>query len=120
MTDRDERLRIIAQYRASALGRLISASERGDIPAVKEALDQGASVTERDPFYGRIALHAAANGGSRTVAEHLIASGALLDVLDANMMTPLMCACSTGKKKGSEVPLLLLEKGADARYVRKG
>lgn len=118
MTDKEQRLRLIAEYLASPLGRLISASERGDVAAAKAAVDEGASVTEHDPFYGRTALHAAADGGSKNVAEYLVAYGAPLDVLDKNMMTPLMSACSKGKKSGSEVALLLLEKGADARYVR--
>lgn len=88
MTDKEQRLRLIAECRASPLGRLISSSERGDVAAAKAAIDEGASVTEHDPFYGRTALHAAADDESATVEEYLVASGAPLDVLDKNMMTP--------------------------------
>lgn len=119
MNDKEERLKVITEYQASPLSRLISAAERGNLKTAKAAVEEGASVTDHDPFYGRSALHAAANGGSKNVAEYLIASGAELNVLDNNMMTPLMSACSKGKKSGSGVALLLLEKGADARYVRK-
>lgn len=86
---------------------------------MKAAIHEGASLTEPDPSYGRTALHAAANQGSKKAVEFLIALGAPLNVLDGNMMTPLMCACSTGKKKGSEVALLLLGSGADPRHVRQ-
>lgn len=119
MTNKDEMRKAMDDYLASPLRRLLSAAEKGDIKAMKVALDEGASVVAHDPAYGRTALHAAANGGSKNAVEHLIASGAPLDALDGNMMTPLMCACSTGKKKGSEVALLLLERGADPCYVRK-
>ena len=118
MTDGDARLKVIAEYLASPLSRLLSASERGNLAAVKAAIDEGVSIADRDPLYGSTALHLASDGGSKKVAEYLIASGAALDALDNNMMTPLMCACSTGKKKGSEVALLLMSKGADACYVR--
>jgi len=119
MNDKKERRKVIAKYQANPLSRLISASERGNLKAAKAAVEEGASVTGHDAFEGRTALHAAADGGSKKVAEYLIEAGAELNILDKNMMTPLMNACSKGKKSGSGVALLLLEKGADACYVRK-
>jgi ankyrin repeat protein len=119
MNDKEARHRVIAEYLASPLSRLMSASERDNLTAAKAAVNEGASVTEHEPFYGRTALHAAADGGSKKVAEYLIASGAELNVLDKDMMTPLMSACAKGKENGSGVALLLLEKGANACYMRE-
>jgi ankyrin repeat protein len=57
-------------------------------------------------------------GSSKTV-RFLLERGADIDCLDRKDMTPLMCACSKGKKKGSEAALLLIERGALATYTRE-
>lgn len=119
MSDREERRRVTAEYMKRPHSRLMSASERGSVKAAKEAVDEGALINEHEPSYGDTALHAAAGGVSIKVSEYLVESGAALDALNNDMMTPLMCACSTGKKNGSKVALFLLEKGANACYVRQ-
>jgi ankyrin repeat protein len=116
--NRDELRKVIEEFDSRPISRLIAAAERGDVKAIRAALDEGASVAEHEPLYGRTALHAAAGNGATKAVERLIAEGAPLDALDGNKMTPLMCACSSGKREGSEVALLLLESGADPLYTR--
>jgi ankyrin repeat protein len=64
------------------------------------------------------ALHEAARLGLAKPAKILIDSGAGLNVVSKHDLTPLMVACVTGKQKGSQVAGLLIETGADVRYIR--
>ena len=88
-----------------------SAVRNGTIPAVKLLLDAGASLDG--------AMEAAVDGLRIAFVKFLIEAGAPLDQVDRNGMTPLLRACSAGKKKGSEIAMLLLRAGADATYVRE-
>lgn len=115
----EEKRKAMADFLAGPLNRFITAAGKGDIKMMKSALSEVASVDEQEPWYGRTALHCAADSGSIKAVEFLITAGASLNLLDENRMTPLMCACSTGKIKGSKAALLLLYHGADALYVRE-
>jgi ankyrin repeat protein len=88
-----------------------SAVRNGTIPAVKLLLDAGASLDG--------AMEAAVDGLRIAFVKFLIEAGAPLDQVNRNGMTPLLLACSAGKKKGSEIAMLLLRAGADATYVRE-
>jgi ankyrin repeat protein len=99
--------------------KLISAVSNSNMAELKLLLKSGVDVSAHEPIRRDTALHIACDKGSKKFASYLISAGAALNSLDRNAMTPLMCACSTGKKKGSEVALLLLEAGADATYVRE-
>lgn len=116
----EEKRKAMADYLAGPLNRFISAAGKGDIKTMTSALSEVASVDEQEPWYGRTALHCAADSGSTKAIEFLVTAGASLNSLDGNGMTPLMCACSTGKTKGSKAALLLLHHGADALHVREG
>ena len=115
----DEKRKAMADYLAGPLNRFMSAAEKGDIKTMKAALGEVASVDVHEPWYGRTALHCAAHSGSIEAIEFLVAAGAALNALDGNEMTPLMCACLTGRTKGSKAALVLLHHGADALYVRE-
>lgn len=115
----EEKRKAMAEYLAGPLNRFMSAAGKGDIKTMKSSLSEVASVDEKEPWYGRTALHCAADSGSIKAIEFLVTAGASLNSLDGNEMTPLMCACSTGKTKGSKAALLLLDHGADALYVRQ-
>lgn len=115
----EEKRKAMADYLAGPINRLMSAAEKGDIKTMKAALGEVASVDVHEPWYGRTALHCAADSGSIEAIDFLVTAGAALNALDVNEMTPLMCACSTGKMKGSKAALRLLHHGADALYVRE-
>jgi ankyrin repeat protein len=100
--------------------QLVSAAANNNLLALKALLAQGVSIAEPEKIYGRSALHAAADQGLKKIVAFLITAGAPLDALNGNEMTPLMCACSIGKKKGSEIALQLIAAGADVRIVRPG
>lgn len=99
------------KYGETALVRASRSSKL--LPVVKTLLKAGADL--------RGALYAAAKVASAPVVKVLIEAGAPLDEIsdDGNDMTPLLAACSTGKKKGTEAALMLLKAGANASYVRK-
>lgn len=82
-------------------------------------LKDGVDVNCKDSHFGDTALHRAASMGSVKTVAFLLDRGAAIDVLDGNRLTPLANACSKGKKMGSAVALLLLRRGADAKYVRE-
>lgn len=98
--------------------QLVSAVENSDLSKTKELLQKGVAVSAHEPTRRRTALHAAADNGSAKFVSFLISAGADLNALDNNAMTPLMCACSKGKKNGSSAALLLIEAGADVGYIR--
>lgn len=98
--------------RVDRFGRtaMISSAGAGKIPAIKLLMQAGASLDG--------ALNAAVDRLLIPTVRFLIEEGAALDQLDCNDLTPLLNACFAGKKKGSEIALLLLRAGADATYVR--
>jgi ankyrin repeat protein len=99
--------------------QLVSAAANNDMKKVKALLADGVDISSHEPLYGRTALHAACSQGLKKMIPFLIDAGAPLNALDDNAMTPLMCACVTGKKKGSEIALMLMDAGADVTYVRE-
>ncbi|MPQ69521.1 MULTISPECIES: ankyrin repeat domain-containing protein [unclassified Pseudomonas] len=124
---------------------IISACGSGRLSLVKLLLERGAQINVMNK-HGETAIKAAARNGQikemkfliqagasldgamNAAVDHLripavkflIEVGAPLDQLGHSGLTPLMNACSAGKKKGSEIALLLLRAGADPTYVREG
>jgi len=98
-------------------GALASATANSMIPEIKKLLVDGASLERLAS--GTTALHEAARLGLAKPAGILIEAARNLDVLDKDKLTPLMRACTCGKAKGSQIALLLIDSGADVRYVRK-
>jgi len=99
-----------------------TANERLD--EMRALIQRGVDVNARKPtiMSGQglgTALHLAASYGLAQPAEILISAGASLNLLDDLDLTPLMCACSCGGIKGSQVATLLLNAGADATVVRQ-
>lgn len=123
---------------------LASVCGRGDLKLAKLLLKRGAEVDLKDKF-GRTAMISAVYNGTIAAAKlladagasldgameaavdklriafvkFLIEVGAPIDQVDRYGLTPLLHACSAGKKKGSEIAMLLLQAGADATYVRE-
>lgn len=88
---------------------LMRAAKDGNATAVKQILDRGADVNERNDK-GKRALMLAASEGRTEVAKLLISRGAEVDVADVYGTTALIVAATAGH---TEVAALLLEHGAD-------
>ena len=92
----------------------LEAAEHGDLPAVKNFIDNGADVnTKRDD--GITALIFASQNGYKEIVELLLAKGADVNVKDIYGVTALMGASYSGVDLHGhkDVVELLLAKGAD-------
>jgi ankyrin repeat protein len=103
---------------ASAVDALCIAAT-GKLKKLKLLLKDGVGIDERAKYSGRNPLQSAALAGQTKCLEHLIAAGADLNATDSDDMTALMNACHLGKSKGAAAAKLLIEAGADVRYVRQ-
>lgn len=101
--------------------QFIAAVAQSDLPAMRRLLKSGVDIDQ--PANGSLtegtALHCAASLGLVRATRLLIKQGAAVNPLDNLGLTPLMGACSLGRKKGSQVALLLIEAGADVAFVRE-
>jgi ankyrin repeat protein len=105
---------------ASAVEAFCIAAANSELKEMKLLLADGVDIDGvSSDVLGGTALNTAAYGGQTRVVDFLIDFGADLNTLDSNELTPLMCACSNGKIKGSKIALMLIEAGADVKYVRK-
>ena len=90
---------------------LWSAMLDGNLEMVTALLEAGADPNAVDPHYGRTALHVAAVGGFRDIADLLLDHGASPDARDAGGHTPLWLATHYDN---DGVARPLREPGADA------
>jgi ankyrin repeat protein len=97
------------------------AAKKGDIRALKQHLDKGIDVNEKDKVFGKTPLHwmtynpITSTKNNKKVAEMLIANGANLNTRDDNWgQTPLHMAVVRNLK---EVCVILIEKGADINLL---
>jgi len=115
-----------AIYGGKAIGKLLvekgaevsslqSAAFIGDLAKLKTFLDEGVDVNAKNAV-GVTALHAAASGGRKEVAEFLIVKGADINASVRNGQTPLHWAARSGS---GEVVELLIDKGADVHAKDK-
>ena len=95
--------------------RMISAAERGDLEAVENSLEKGASVDARDER-GRTALVATAYENHVDVAEVLVEAGADVNVKDETQQSAYLISTS---EVGDDPRLLrlTLQNGADAESL---
>ena len=102
---------VVASLSASfaADGTLAEAARRGDWPAVRALMDQGADVAARQGD-GATALHWAAYRDETATAGLLIAAGADVNAANDLGVTPLWAAAENG---GAATARLLLAAGAD-------
>src|SRR5215470_14478033 len=100
---------------------LIHAATKGDIPAMKNSLDQGANVNAMNAAAGWTALTAAVYFGYPEAVDFLIHAGGDPNHVDFNGGTPLMKAVTLGSfsdfknavERKSEIIKMLLQAGAD-------
>lgn len=109
----------IDEIRETLEYQLVSAASNNDLKKVKSLISQGVDVSSHEGLYGRTALHAACSQALTKMVPYLIKEGASLNSLDDNGMTPLMYACHEGKKKGSSIVMMLMDAGADVKYIRE-
>lgn len=88
---------------------LIHAAERGNLEEVRDLLNRGAEVDNRNRN-GHTALHQASSMGFLEIVKLLLRSGASVDLPDGDGETALMMAAYRGK---ADVVRLLLINGAD-------
>lgn len=112
------RLQIVAPGTAAADadGRLIQASERGDVDGARAALRAGADVKARDSR-GMDALSWAALRGHDAIAKLLLDHGADINALNGAGWPPLGQACGQGKLA---VVNTLIARGANVDLVFAG
>jgi ankyrin repeat protein len=103
---------------ASAVDALAIAATNSRLREMKLLLADGVDVNGVASYCGGTALHQAAGIGAIRSVELLVGAGAGLNATNKFDLTPLMCACSLGKTKGSRVAMRLVESGADVKYVR--
>jgi len=84
----------------------------GKLDAVKTLVEADPSLMRLKDGGGNTPLHAAAQGGSASVAAYLIEKGAEVGATNASGDTPLHIAIFNGKY---EVVVLLIDKGADLK-----
>jgi len=89
--------------------RLFNAAEKGDVPAIKQALLDGAIINARDSFR-YTSLHYTAHHGHTDAMKVLLEAGAKVDVRDGEQNTPLHWAAHNGYDNLTKV---LLAVGAD-------
>ena len=89
---------------------IVSIAENGNYKALKEAIEKGADVNQKDK-YEKTALHVCALEDFDELAELLISSGADINILSKWGDTPLHIACACGSM---DTVKLLLAKGANA------
>jgi len=103
---------------AAAIDAFSIAAANSMLREMRLLLADGIDVNGIASYCGGTALHSAARLGLMRSVDFLISAGANLNATDQMDLTPLMCACSVGKTKGSRVAMRLMEAGADVRYVR--
>ena len=102
----------------SAVDAFCIAALNGKVPVMKRLIADGVDINAKAAFNGASALQTAASIGMVRSVECLLEAGADLEPIDRNDLTPLLNACALGGKKGDQVALLLINAGANARYVR--
>ena len=102
-------LALMASLAASASDELFDAARKGDVAAVKAALDNGAAV-DATWRYEQTALFIAAGRGHSDVVRLLLERGAKADARDSfYKMTAVIAAAEKGK---ADIVTMLLDKGA--------
>ena len=86
-----------------------SATENGNIKAVKQHLAAGTDVNASDEFLGMTILHDAVLGGQKEIVELLIAEGADVNARGRVFLTPLDTALKASLNK--EIADLLRKHG---------
>ncbi|MEG0194910.1 MAG: ankyrin repeat domain-containing protein [Stenotrophomonas sp.] len=104
-----------ATSRGDADAQLRDAASRGDVDAVREALDAGADLEARD-VQGRTALLLATHGNNVDAARELIEAGADVNAKDAMQDSAYLYAGARGL---DEILALTLAHGADLRSTNR-
>jgi uncharacterized protein len=102
--------------RAQALPPLVAAAERGDLPALRRLLDEGAPVDQRDAR-GRTALLAGTHANQVEAARELVRRGADVNAQDDLHDSPFLYAGAEGRL---EILRLLAPKADFTRVNRYG
>lgn len=79
----------VALSAADASEELLAAARKGDLPAVKGLIENGAAIEAKSP-YGQTPLYVAAMSGHQEVVRYLLEKGARTDVTDTFYKAPML------------------------------
>ena len=102
----------------SSIDALSIAASNSKLKEMQLLLDDGVDINAVATYSKRTALSAACSRGAAKAVAFLLARGADVNALDADGATPLMNACSLGKKKGFQVAQQLIAAGANVNHAR--
>ena len=88
---------------------ILEAVKVGNVETVKQHLDAGTDIEEKDDIWGQRPLHQAIADGDAEIARLLIESGANVNATNNFNTTPLILAAD----KSESIIKLLIDKGAD-------
>lgn len=94
------------------------AAVNSKLKEIQALLADGVDINGIAVYSKATALGAAASRGATRSVTLLLENGANVNLPDGNDMTPLMHACSLGKKKGMQIAMELIGAGADVNSVR--
>ena len=106
---------INSSFARSHAPSLVEVAEQGDITAVKQALDRGADIEQRDKRM-RTPLMAATNANQIDVARVLIDRGADVNARDGIEDSPYLYAGARGLQ---EILVMTLKHGADLKSLNR-
>ena len=106
---------ISARSRVDAL-QYATANAKHDV--IKKLIADNVDINGLGPD-SETALHVAARMGRFKVAKLLLQHQPKLNIPNEDDLTSLMVACSNGGTNGSRLAMMLIDAGADVRYVRK-
>ena len=100
----------IASHAADVNEELLGAARQGDLPAVKAAVEKGASL-ETKTSYGQTPLYLAAMSGHESVVQFLLDKGASSDVRDTFYKAPMLAFVLSRKHYNIARMLIAKSKG---------
>jgi len=104
----------------NAVDALVIAASTSHLKEMRLLLNDGVDINGIAVYSKGTALCGAASQGATRSVAFLIENGADVDQPSASGTSPLMFACSLGKKKGLQIALQLIAAGADVNYANSG
>lgn len=112
ISDTKKLLKELKSLGANFKNKLMQLCCKGYLVEVKNLLDDGYNLEDKDPSNGKTALMYAVDSGNIELVDFLINTGADIEALNYDNRTALMVAANNGNKKMVE---MLINRGADIK-----